>query len=116
MIGVATFYDLIIGIIGLLNFSIIGFVIVIIVAWIPSLFALMTFTLWLTIKGEITIGKTSLLIAPFTSGCVGVPAWTATIWPLVTKTIAVKKIGVVPGLENASKLAGGVKNKWKNFL
>ena len=109
MIGVATFYDLIIGIIGLLNFTIIGFVVVIVVAWIPSLFAFMTFALWFTIKGEMTMYKISLLLAPLTSGCVGVPAWAATIWPLVAKTIASNKLSAVPGLNSPAKLGGGSK-------
>ncbi len=98
MIAVAGLFDLIIGTIGLLNFSIIGIIVVIAVAWVPSLFAFMTFMLWLAIKGEASLLKATLLMAPLGSGCLGIPGWTATIWPLVAKTIAAKTIKkVAPG-------------------
>ena len=92
------FFYLIIGAIGLLNFSVIGIAVVIAVAWVPSLFAFLTFSLLLTLKGEATLLKITLLTAPLSSSCLGIPGWTATIWPLVSKTIAANTIKkVAPG-------------------
>ena len=110
MIAVAGLFDLIIGTIGLLNFSLIGIAVVVAVAWVPSLFAFMTIMLLLAFKGEATLLKATLLMAPFGSGCLGIPGWTATVWPLVAKTIAAKTIKkVAPGVvgDMASKALGG---------
>lgn len=104
MIGAAVLFDLVIAGIGWLNFTVVGFVVVIAIAWIPSLLAFLTFGFWLAVKGEATLLKIALLLAPLASGCLGIPGWTATIWPLVAKTIAAQKLAVVPGLNKVTKL------------
>src|SRR3989344_771753 len=89
MIAVAVLFDGVILVLDLLHFiPVIGTIAVFTIAWIPSLFAFLTFSLWLAIKGEASLAKIAILIAPFTAGCIGVTGWTATIWPLMAKTIA----------------------------
>ena len=93
MIGVAALFDLVTLLLALLNFvPLIGTVAVLTVAWIPNLFAFLTFSVWLAIKGEANFKRIAILIAPFTAGCVGLPGWTATIWPLVAKIVAAKTL------------------------
>src|SRR3989344_85579 len=82
MIGGAALFDLVTLLVAVLA-----------VAWIPNLFAFLTFSVWLAIKGEANFKRIAILIAPFTAGCVGLPGWTATIWPLVAKIIAAKTLG-----------------------
>ncbi len=110
LIVVAALFDLIILTIGLLNFSGIGFAIVVAIAWVPSLFALFTLNLMFAFKGELTLARAFLFVAPFTSGCVGIPGWTAVTWPLVARIIGAKTIGkVLPGAtgQMASKALTG---------
>src|SRR3989338_9351304 len=88
MIVTALLFD---GIIIVLDFMLLGFGFIL--TWIPSIFALLTFSVWLAIKGEANFKRIAILVAPFTAGCAGVPGWTATIWPLVAKIIAAKTLG-----------------------
>lgn len=90
MIGAAVIFD---GIIIVLDIILFGFGFIL--TWIPSLFAILTFSVWLAIKGEANFKRIGILIAPFTAGCVGLPGWTATIWPLVAKIIAAKSLSQV---------------------
>ena len=99
MIGVAALFDLITLILALFNFiPLVGTVVVLAVAWIPNLFALLTFSFLLAIKGEANFKKIAILVAPLVAGSTGIPGWTATIWPLVAKIIAAKTLSKVsPG-------------------
>ncbi len=90
MIGVAVLFD---GVIIVLDIVLFGFGFIL--TWIPSMFAILTFSVWLAIKGEANFKKIAILVAPFTAGCTGLPGWTATIWPLVAKTIAAKTLGKI---------------------
>ncbi|MEK7622186.1 MAG: hypothetical protein AAB415_03325 [Patescibacteria group bacterium] len=100
MIAVAALFDLVTVIITLITLGL-GFII----NWIPNSFAFLTFSVWLTISGEANFKRLGILIAPFSAGCVGLPGWTATIWPLVAKTIAAKSLGKI------APMAGRVLNK-----
>ena len=93
MILVAVVFDAVISLITILTFGL-GFI----VNWIPSALALMTFSVWLTIAGEANFKRIGILVAPFTAGCIGLPGWTATMWPLVAKTIAARNLGQVSPL------------------
>ena len=100
MIGTAVVFDVIIIV---LDFMLFGFGFIL--TWIPSIFAILTFSVWLTIKGEANFKRIAILVAPFTAGCAGVPGWTATIWPLVAKIIAAKTLSKV------APIAGRALNK-----
>lgn len=100
MIAAALLFD---GITIGLDFLLLGFGFIL--TWIPSIFAILTFGVWLAIKGEASFKKIAILMAPFTAGCAGIPGWTATVCPLVAKTIAAKTLGKV------APLAGRALNK-----
>ena len=106
MIGVAFLFDVITFLLDLLHFiPLAGTVVVFAVAWIPNFFAFLTFSVWLAIKGEANFKRIAILVAPFAAGATGIPGWTATIWPVVAKTIAAKTLGKV------APIAGRVLNK-----
>jgi hypothetical protein len=90
MIAVALLVDLTTTIITVITFGL-GFII----NWIPNLFAFMSFSVWLTLKGEANFKRIGILIAPLVAGSAGVPGWTAVIWPMVAKIIAAKTLGNV---------------------
>ena len=90
MIVAALLVDLTTTIITLITFGL-GFI----VNWIPNLFAFMSFSVWLTFKGEANFKRIGILIAPLVAGSAGVPGWTAVIWPLVAKIIAARTLGAV---------------------
>ncbi len=93
MIGVAVLFD---GVIIVLDIVLFGFGFIL--TWIPSMFAILTFSVWLAIKGEANFKKIAILVAPLVAGSTGIPGWTATIWPLVAKIIAAKTLSKVsPG-------------------
>ena len=106
MIGVAALFDLVTLLLALLNFiPLFGTVAVLVIAWIPNLFALFIFSTWLAIKGEANWKRIAILVAPFTAGCAGVPGWAGTIWPLTAKIIAAKSLGKI------APMVGRVLNK-----
>ena len=106
MIAVAVLFDGITLLLALLNFiPLVGTVAVLAIAWIPNSFAFLSFSVWLTFKGEANFKRIGILIAPLVAGSAGVPGWTAVIWPLVAKTIAAKTLG------NVAAITGRVLNK-----
>ena len=99
MIAVGALFDLVTLLLGLLHFIPLGGTVVIFtIAWIPNTFAFLTFSVWLTIKGEANWKRIAILVAPLVAGSTGIPGWTATIWPLVAKIIAAKSLGKVSSL------------------
>ena len=90
MIVAALLVDLTTTIITLITFGL-GFI----VNWIPNLFAFMSFSVWLVIKGEANFKRIGILSAPLVAGSAGVPGWTAVIWPLVAKIIAARTLSAV---------------------
>lgn len=96
MIGVAVLFDGITSLLALFYLvPLVGTVAVFSIAWIPNLFAILTFSFLLAINGEANFKRIGILIAPLVAGSAGVPGWTAVIWPMVAKIIAAKSLGQI---------------------
>ncbi len=102
MIGLAAFFDVCIILLMLATFGV-G----IVATWLIGFFALLSFCTWLAVLGELNFKRVGILLAPMGASILGLPGWTAAIWPMVARAIGKKALGqVAPGAEkllNAKK-------------